>query len=304
MACVVRYALKLPADCLHHQPARGPRHVRPLIASIIRYALGIARNGEPAIRLHAARPLRAGEPVSITYGEHTNAHFALYYGFVPQPSPFDEIEVTISDVLAVTPAELRGQPPLAGWEAAVEALAGHEVLNGKAPSEPFSLRATAPDTALFRALELLLGGEAAAARAIALVAAAIEEALWGGGASDSDAEEAGIRADERLLESVSRDKLSELARDTLSERGALLVRLRLSRRRLLASLRVAMREAADALEDAADGAREVASAALAARLAAASPSVYPQLDALPLDELQAWESRQCDWSQSSENGFV
>jgi hypothetical protein len=35
MACVVRYALKLPADCLHHQPARGPRHVRPLIASII-----------------------------------------------------------------------------------------------------------------------------------------------------------------------------------------------------------------------------------------------------------------------------
>jgi hypothetical protein len=262
--------------------------------------------------LHAAQPLRAGEPVTITYGEHTNAHFALYYGFVPQPSPFDEIEVTISDVLAVTPAELRGQSPLAGWEAAVEALAGHEVLNGKAPSEPFALRATAPDTALFRALEILLagssvGGEAAAARAIALVAAAIEEALWGGGASDRDAEEAGIRADERLLESCSRDKLSELARDTLSElardtlseRGALLVRLRLSRRRLLASLRVAMHEAADALEDAADGAHEVASAALAARLAAASPAVYPQLDVLPLDELQAWESRQCDWSRRS-----
>ena len=278
--------------------------------------------------MHAAQPLRAGEPVTITYGEHTNAHFALYYGFVPQPSPFDEIEVTISDVLAVTPAELRGQSPQAGWEAAVEALAGHEVLNGKAPSEPFALRATAPDTALFRALELLLagssvgdrhlvvgdrhlagssvGGEAAAARAIARVAAAIEEALWGGGASDRDAEEAGIRADERLLESCSRDKLSELARDTLSERGAslsergaLLVRLRLSRRRLLASLRVAMHEAADALEDAADGAHEVASAALAARLAAASPAVYPQLDALPLDELQAWESRQCDWSRRS-----
>jgi hypothetical protein len=284
--------------------------------------------------LHAAQPLRAGEPVTITYGEHTNAHFALYYGFVPQPSPFDEIEVTISDVLAVTPAELRGQSPQAGWEAAVEALAGHEVLNGKAPSEPFALRATAPDTALFRALEVLLagssvGGKAAAARAIARVAAAIEEALWGGGASDRDAEEAGIRADERLLESCSRDKLSELARDTLSERGALdselardtlskrgaldselardtlsergalLVRLRLSRRRLLASLRVAMHEAADALEDAADGAHEVASAALAARLAAASPSVYPQLDVLPLDELQAWESRQCDWSRRS-----
>ena len=269
--------------------------------------------------MHAAQPLRAGEPVTITYGEHTNAHFALYYGFVPQPSPFDEIEVTISDVLAVTPAELRGQSPQAGWEAAVEALAGHEVLNGKAPSEPFALRATAPDTALFRALEVLLagssvGGEAAAARAIALVAAAIEEALWGGGASDRDAEEAGIRADERLLESCSRDKLSklardtlsergaldsELARDTLSERGALLVRLRLSRRRLLASLRVAMHEAADALEDAADGAREVASAALAARLAAASPAVYPQLDVVPLDELQAWESRQCDWSRRS-----
>lgn len=280
----------------------------PLIACDVRYAFGIARNGEPTIRLHAAQPLRAGEPVTITYGEHTNAHFALYYGFVPQPSPFDEIEVTISDVLAVTPAELRGQSPLAGWEAAVEALAGHEVLNGKAPSEPFALRATAPDTALFRALELLLagsshgrsfGGEAAAARAIALVAAAIEEALWGGGASDRDAEEAGIRSDERLLECCSRDKLSELARDTLSERGALLVRLRLSRRRLLASLRVAMHEAADALEDAADGAHEVASAALAARLAAASPSVYPQLDVLPLDELQAWESRQCDWSDGS-----
>jgi hypothetical protein len=60
-----------------------------------------------------------------------------------------------------------------------------------------------------------------------------------------------------------------------------------------------MHEAADALEDAADGAHEVASAALAARLAAASPSVYPQLDVLPLDELQAWESRQCDWSRRS-----
>jgi hypothetical protein len=58
-------------------------------------------------------------------------------------------------------------------------------------------------------------------------------------------------------------------------------------------------DASHAHDHAADGAHEVASAALAARRAAASPAVYPQLDALPLDELQAWESRQCDWSRRS-----
>ena len=42
------------------------------------YAYSHCATGGPAIRLHAARELRAGEPVTITYGEHSNDHFALY----------------------------------------------------------------------------------------------------------------------------------------------------------------------------------------------------------------------------------
>ncbi len=32
------------------------------------------------VRLYAARPLRAGDAVTITYGDHGAAHFAQYYG--------------------------------------------------------------------------------------------------------------------------------------------------------------------------------------------------------------------------------
>lgn len=47
----------------------------------------------PTIRLHAARALKEGDPVTISYGEHSSTHFALYYGFVPRPNPYDSLQV-------------------------------------------------------------------------------------------------------------------------------------------------------------------------------------------------------------------
>ena len=64
----------------------------PLPSALYAFAPGAACG--PAIRLHAARPLAAGDPVTITYGEHTSAHFALYYGFVPRTNPFDALQMT------------------------------------------------------------------------------------------------------------------------------------------------------------------------------------------------------------------
>ena len=269
------------------------------------YAFASGASGGPAIRLHAARALREGEPVTITYGEHSNCHFALYYGFVPEPSPFDAVQVTLPDVLSITPEALRGPEPAGGWEGALRALAGHAALGGKPPDGAFELRATAPEPALLHTLaELLPGGEAAAARAVALTVAAIEEALWGAGASDDAAAAASIAADEaKLLASSCAVPAPEAEAEPLSERGALMVRLRLSRRRLLSSLRRAMHDAADAFgEDSnaqGDDAAATAAAALAARLAAATPEVYPELDKLPVEELRGWETREWDWSSGA-----
>ena len=61
--------------------------------------------------------------VTITYGKHTSAHFALYYGFVPRHNPLDELESTVGTLLALVPEELRGDPPAdGGWEGALAAL--------------------------------------------------------------------------------------------------------------------------------------------------------------------------------------
>ena len=59
--------------------------------------------------------------MTITYGEHTSAHFALYYGFVPVPNPFDAIPVTLADVLSLVPSSELPPTPKVGWQAAMEA---------------------------------------------------------------------------------------------------------------------------------------------------------------------------------------
>ena len=58
------------------------------------YAYADASACGGAVRLYAARPLAAGAPVTITYGEHSSAHFAQYYGFVPKRSAYDELTIS------------------------------------------------------------------------------------------------------------------------------------------------------------------------------------------------------------------
>jgi hypothetical protein len=245
------------------------------------YAFASGATGGPAIRLHAARALKAGEPVTITYGEHTNTHFALYYGFVPHPNPFDAVEVTLKDVLSVLPSQLTGPAPEDGWDAAIDALEGSETLEGASAHDAFNLYAAGPAAPLWHALVALLPpgsatSEAAAAKALSLTAAAIEDALWGPGASA--ASDAGIAADQKLLDASDKDS------EELSARAELLVRLRQSRRWLLASLRQEMDRVAE------DG-------GLFPELLAVTPALYPILDELPIEELTSWETRKWDWER-------
>ena len=84
------------------------------------YAYANSTTCGPAIRLHAARAMRPGDEVTITYGEHSATHFALYYGFVPEPNPTDALQLTLNDVLSVVPAE---QLPAGGVAEALKMLA-------------------------------------------------------------------------------------------------------------------------------------------------------------------------------------
>lgn len=282
------------------------------------YAFASGASCGPAIRLHAVRALDAGEAVTITYGEHSSTHFALYYGFVPDANPADSITVTLSDVLSTQPSSRLGPEPTEGWSAAIDAAlaaGGAGDGAGDASAQRFPLFARAPSGALLRTLRALLpGGDAAAARAIATTAAAIERSLWGleseslddidgeaAAAADDDEEllrAAGTGADQGHADADADGGGSCAAMAEgggLTERGGVLVRLRLSRRRLLASVRRTMLAAAETCDtDAEEGARILDTLA---RSADAPPPTYPGLDALPVEELSSWAEREWDWAQ-------
>ena len=279
----------------------GPHGVRRLLVPLLdlanhepvpsaMYAFGHSARVGPSIRLHAARALNVGDAVTITYGEHESTHFALYYGFVPEPNPHDALQVSLSDVLSTLPADQL--EPEGGWASALEALAqaddeSAEGGSSALASHMYDLKAVGPSTALIAMLSRLLppppsgSVEASACRAVASTVSAIENALWQYGA-DGAAESVG--ADEALLASDASD---------LSEVGDLLVRLRLSRKRLLMDLRTSMHELAALCDrDLDEGATRLAAACESAD---APPPMYPALDELPVEELAAWEGRDWDW---------
>ena len=166
-------------------------------------------------------------------GEHASGHFALYYGFVPQHNPHDELVLslpTLTALLGMADPRLGGGapsplPPDWGpyWERGVAELAPPPAEGG----DPlyYALRA-APSRELLVALTKLLPPsadgsptEAAALRALSSVAAALEAALWGGGAPSE-----GIASDEALLAGGTDEAAARAEpQGALSERGALLV---------------------------------------------------------------------------------
>lgn len=291
----------------------GPHGVRRLLVPLLdlanhetvpsaMYAFGHSDQCGPSIRLHAARALDVGEAVTITYGEHDSTHFALYYGFVPSPNPYDAVQVTLSDVLATLPDAQA--VPAGGWQASLEAILDADASvtadggtsatadASALAARTFDLREAGPSAELVRLLTRLLppaevGGSAAACacRAISSTAAAIEKALWQYGPSEADAS---VAADEALLEGSDEP-------DSLSDVGALLVRLRLSRKRMLLTLRTRMDELAALCES--DDAEGRAQLAKEAEGASEPPAMYPALDALSVEEMQAWEKRGWDWEK-------
>lgn len=94
-----------------------------------------------AIRLHAVRCLREGDPVTITYGEHSSAHFANYYGFVPRDNPYDAFCVTTAQVVHAAPTAFESD-----CEAALASLPEPK------QAERHPLKAAAPPTSLIDAL--------------------------------------------------------------------------------------------------------------------------------------------------------
>ncbi len=255
------------------------------------YAYAASATGGPAVRLHAARALRAGDAVTITYGEHTNSHFALYYGFVPfEPNPHDEIRLSLADLVSlvgiVPDQQTLTTAPAQGWEAAIASLEPPP----PQPARTHALRSAAPARLLVADLVKLLPAqaeapaEARALRAIAEAASGLERALWG------DEAGGGAAADEALLSSSP---------PVLSERGALLVRLRLSRRILLSSLRENAARLARAFEA---GPADEAAEALEAAHREAEPPTYPHLDDLPLEELESWAAREWVWASHGSTG--
>jgi hypothetical protein len=268
------------------------------------YAFASDATCGPAIRLHAVRPMESGDEVTITYGEHSSTHFALYYGFVPCPNPLDSITVTLPDVLSTQPAERVGREPEAGWAAAIEAAlcvdhgGGDDGGGDDASMRQFELFARAPSGALLRALgRLLPGGDASAARAIATTVAAIEASLWGLEAETFDsldvAAAVGVEQDEQMIESI--DSSAAAGSASLTEQGRLLVTLRLSRRRLLQSLRRKMLAVAELCE--ADPDKGAAALTELADVADTPHSTYPALDVLPVEELSGWAQREWDWER-------
>ena len=70
----------------------------PQPAALYRFsaaAPGGAAEEEEAIELVAARPLRAGDAVTIAYGEFGSAAYAQAYGFVPRANPHEAITLTL-----------------------------------------------------------------------------------------------------------------------------------------------------------------------------------------------------------------
>ena len=281
------------------------------------YAYANSTTCGPAIRLHAARAMRPGDEVTITYGEHSATHFALYYGFVPEPNPTDALQLTLNDVLSVVPAE---QLPAGGVAEALKMLAkdgeaARDITKGAAADMApdvllghlFELRASGPSADLVNVLCRVLvppsgsTAEATACRAVARVASAIERALWE--IEDDEEAEEEVEADEALLRAArgeAEEEDQEEAEDeaeALSAVGALLVSLRLSRRRLLISVRSQMEEVAAACDD--DPVEGCAQ--LAAILAAGDqpPPTYPVLDTLPVEEMEGWATRSWDWSSGA-----
>jgi len=223
--------------------------------------------GGPAIRLYAVRPVKAGDQITISYCDESNEHFALYYGFVPESNPNNAIVVTLADILSVLPQSVIFDQPT------------EELLEKR-----FNLYGDGVDFDLFQTLaRFVLPGKSAqgmAARAVARLSEAIEKSSYFN--SVKNGEEA-VGIDEALLSTPG----------ALTEEEAILIKLRLSRRRLLISLRRIMLHDAQVY----DASPHEAEHALLDRVEAANSRRTP-FPMVTVADLEVWNSRTWNWSSA------
>ena len=169
------------------------------------YAFSAASSCGPAVRLIAARDLRAGEPVTLTYGQRTNDHMAQYYGFVPSANPNDVVLVSLRQVLqaATSSGSAAAAAFPTGWRAACDAaeaaLARHD-----RPSSDLGLRSGGPDEALVLALRCALASSSEEADALLRLADS-------GIVDEEEDEEEEDGEEEKTQNQVARDVASLLA---------------------------------------------------------------------------------------------
>ena len=200
----VRRLLVPVLDLANHEPQPS---------ALFTYTAAAAGGG--AVRLHAVRPLRAGDAVTITYGEESGAHFCQYYGFVPRDDPYASWQISPLTLLAAVPVSMLA-PPEGGWAAA----AASGALDLPRTLELGACLSLAEPLALLRAAGV--GGGDDDADADKGAAVALEAALGAIiAAHPTSAEE-----DEALLDGV---ELPDAVRP--------LVQMRLGRKRMLELLR-------------------------------------------------------------------
>jgi len=263
------------------------------------FAYSPAGAAGPCIRLYAARPLAVGEEVTITYGEHSNGHFAQYYGFVPAKNAHDAVSVSLLALLessGVSPPETEWGG--GGWAAACEALQARFGLQ----VEGLKLGASAPCEATVLGLRAALSGETGAAALMARL-----EAVDANDLDDDEDDEEDVLAEAeelaRVAEVVAAACIAyEAAQPTTLEQddaalsakdipwaSRLLVEVRRSRKLLVRALEKSMRQLAAKATVDPGGAGWHLAELMQAR------STYPQLDLLPMSELEGWASRRWDW---------
>jgi hypothetical protein len=211
------------------------------------------------VQLRAARPISEGDAVTISYGEHSNEHFAQFYGFIPHDNPYDALEVSLMELLRALPDGRVRQSREAMVQAAEEAgFAVDELkLHARAPAAQTTL-------ALRAALSPDGGRELAEMLDLVLMDEIDDEDLCEIDDDESAAERALLvaavcRRREAELEEAATDYKEEdgVEDSSAGDEGAkkLLAELPRSRKRLLTTLRTNMEWVASGGDEADGGAR-------------------------------------------------
>ena len=253
------------------------------------YSYSPTRGG--MLRLHAARRLNAGDPVTIKYADAGSEHFAALYGFVPAHNRQNAVILPLGRILEAAGSLIT--------------TTDHPHINS---DERVALRASAPDERLLALLRSLLS-TSTPAKPTGAGRAGVEP-VWndwqgdmgGMGGSPGSPEDDALYA--RALRLVGRAAMAEAeqlsaagtAADTRTPSpgacGQLLITLRRSRITLLSTLSNSMCKLAERFE-AGGGSAAAARTLLEVAIMEAEAAPFP----VARRELDRWDKQEWDWDE-------